>query len=128
MRSHPVIALAGSLVAACSAPPPTPAPIVVTPAAVVRDASLDAPGGTADATILVSAPDAELLDAAEFDCAEACTNYAVCWEQVHKGEDFRGGFRCTASCEHMAPADQPVWAAKILAAQRANKCKRVVED
>jgi hypothetical protein len=42
----------------------------------------------------------------EIDCADLCTDYALCWEEHNPGEDFRGGGECVASCEETSQADR----------------------
>jgi len=37
------------------------------------------------------------------DCADACTEIAVCWEEVNEGRDYNQGGMCTSSCEEAAP-------------------------
>ncbi len=48
---------------------------------------------------LAAAPDA----APPPDCASACTEIAVCWEEVNEGRDYNQGGMCTSSCEEAAP-------------------------
>lgn len=38
-------------------------------------------------------------------CEEACTQYAVCYEQTYD-KDFERGGECVSSCEEMAEADR----------------------
>lgn len=37
------------------------------------------------------------------DCANACTEIAVCWEEVNEGREYNQGGMCTSSCEEAAP-------------------------
>ncbi len=119
--------------AACGSPhPPVPSsPPVTAPAP--RGA------GTPDATValmpdaavpgVATQLDAGAPDAEPFDCAEPCTDYAVCWERVNQGRDFAGGRSCTAGCEHMTLEERTRWLARVAAAVRdPRKCKRLVED
>ena len=49
---------------------------------------------------LAAAPDAAPpLD----DCPNACTEIAVCWEEVNEGEDYHQGGWCTSECEEASP-------------------------
>ena len=102
--------------------PPPVTPTVATP--------IDAPPPDAPepaiATVIDAAPPP---DAEPFDCTEPCTEYAVCWEYVHKGRDYRGGSECTYQCERMAPADQAEWVKRVAAAfAKRRTCKTIVDD
>ncbi len=37
------------------------------------------------------------------DCAEACTQIAVCWEEQNPGQDYNQGGFCVSECEERAP-------------------------
>ncbi|MBL0215611.1 MAG: hypothetical protein IPQ07_17225 [Myxococcales bacterium] len=110
---------------------PAPGPPVTAPA--TRDVST--PDATVDLAPDAAVPavatqvDAGTPDAEPFDCAEPCTDYAVCWEHVNKGRDFAGGRNCSYGCEHMTPEERTSWLARVAAAVRdPRKCKRLVED
>ncbi len=52
---------------------------------------------------LAAAPDAAPpLD----DCANACTEIAVCWEEVNEGEDYHQGGWCTSECGEATPENR----------------------
>lgn len=38
-------------------------------------------------------------------CDDACTQYAVCYEEAYS-KDYSGGGECVTSCEEMAEADR----------------------
>ena len=52
---------------------------------------------------LVTAPDAAPPPA---DCASACTEIAVCWEEVNPGREYTQGGNCTSGCESATPEEQ----------------------
>jgi Cys-rich protein (TIGR04453 family) len=62
-----------------------------------------APAKTAPATATTSSapPPARVADAAPplDDCANACTEIAVCWEEENPGRDYNQGGFCVSSCE-----------------------------
>lgn len=48
-------------------------------------------------------------------CEDACTEYAVCSEEIHGGE-FHGGGACVSDCEERSPEEQAAYFACISAA------------
>jgi hypothetical protein len=81
MRVLPILALALGLAACGSSPPP-------------KRPDPRPPGPIAAAT-----------------CDDACTQYAVCYEQVYS-KDYSGGGECVTSCEEMAEADKSQYIAE----------------
>jgi len=73
------------LAAACGNP--APATTATPPAAATTSSSQPPAPPPADA--------APPLD----DCANACTEIAVCWEEQNPGEDYNQGGFCVSSCE-----------------------------
>jgi hypothetical protein len=61
--------------------------------------------------------------AAPVDCADLCTLYAGCYEEVYQ-EDFRGGFGCVESCEAKTPEDQQAYATLI----NSGDCKAIIGE
>jgi hypothetical protein len=41
-------------------------------------------------------------------CDDACTTYAMCYEEVH-GEDFRGGGDCVSTCEERTAEEKEAY-------------------
>jgi hypothetical protein len=93
-------------------------------------APIDAAPIAAPEPAVAAALDAALApDAEPFDCAEPCTDYAVCWERVNKGRDFAGGRVCDYNCSHMSPADRVDWVKRVAAAvKNPRKCRALVDD
>lgn len=52
---------------------------------------------------LIAAPDAAPPPA---DCANACTEIAVCWEEVNEGREYTQGGNCTSACDSATPDQQ----------------------
>jgi Cys-rich protein (TIGR04453 family) len=78
--------------AACGSQSPTPdqaAPPSTTPAASQTPA-------------LPPADAAPPLD----DCANACTEIAVCWEEENPGREYNQGGNCTSACESSTPEEK----------------------
>ena len=44
-------------------------------------------------------------------CDDACTQYAVCYEQVY-AKDYSGGGECVTSCDEMAEPDKTQYIAE----------------
>lgn len=63
-----------------------------------------APPSTAPAASQTPAP----ADAAPplDDCAEACTEIAVCWEEENPGREYTQGGNCTSACESSTPEEK----------------------
>jgi Cys-rich protein (TIGR04453 family) len=40
------------------------------------------------------------------DCAEACTEIAVCWEEENPGREYNQGGNCTSACESSTPEEK----------------------
>jgi hypothetical protein len=57
------------------------------------------------------------------DCADLCTIYAGCYEEVYQ-EDFRGGSGCVENCESMTAEDQQAYAAQI----NSGDCKAIIGE
>lgn len=55
------------------------------------------------------------------DCADLCTIYAGCYEEVYQ-EDFRGGAGCVESCEAETPEEQQAYAALI----HGSNCQQII--
>jgi hypothetical protein len=90
MRVLPILALVLGL-AACGSSPPPKRP----------DPRPPGPGSAATPTEPASAA----------TCDDACTQYAVCYEQVYS-KDYSGGGECVTSCEEMAEADRSQYIAE----------------
>jgi hypothetical protein len=73
------------------------------------------------------APQASAADASPppDDCANACTEIAVCWEEVNEGREYTQGGSCTAACGD-APLDQQKAFFECVARGRA-ECSKMVE-
>lgn len=67
------------------------------------------------------APDAAPLPP---DCATACTEIAVCHEEVYEKEYGEGGY-CTVVCEERTPAEKEAFLRCV--ADSRDACARVVE-
>ena len=85
MRLMPILLL---FVAGCGSQ--SPAPDRAAPAPETRPASEP----------LLAAPDAA---PPPDDCATACTEIAVCWEEVNDGREYTQGGMCSSGCESAAP-------------------------
>ena len=74
-----------------------------------------------------AAPQAAAADAAPppDDCANACTEIAVCWEEVNEGREYTQGGSCTAGCGDAPPAEQKAFF-ECVARGRA-ECAKMVE-
>jgi len=57
------------------------------------------------------APGSAAPPAAAATCDDACTQYAVCYEQVYS-KDYSGGGECVTSCEEMAEPDKSQYIAE----------------
>jgi tetratricopeptide (TPR) repeat protein len=56
-------------------------------------------------------------------CAEACTEIAACWEEVHGG-DYRGGGACTDRCGELEPPGRKQFYRCL---ERAKNCKATLK-
>lgn len=74
----------------------------------------------------VSEPQRTAADAGPLpeDCATACTEIAVCHEEVHEKEYGEGGY-CTHICEERGPDGQLAFFRCVAASRDA--CARMVE-
>ena len=82
------------------------------------------PGSTTAASrplpAIVARPEAVDPEAA---CAEACTEYASCYEEVHEVE-FRQGSGCTTACEGASGADRKRWCDCV---RNNTDCKKMID-
>ncbi len=71
---------------------------------------------------LVAAPDAAPpLD----DCANACTEIAVCWEEVNEGREYTQGGNCTSACDDAKPEEQKAFFDCVVKGR--SECSKMVE-
>lgn len=91
-----------------------------TPAAAPAPAP--APAATADPASTAPAPAAE-ADGPE-TCDDACTEIAVCYEEIYGG-DYRGGGACVDSCEERTDTDRAAYFACI---GRTTDCEAMMND
>jgi len=97
------------LVAACGSQ--SPAPEKVAPPPETRPANQP----------LVAAPDAA---PPPDDCANACTEIAVCWEEVNQGREYTQGGNCTSGCESATPEEQATFFACV--ARGRSACSEMI--
>ncbi|HEU5056712.1 MAG TPA: hypothetical protein VFU21_09300 [Kofleriaceae bacterium] len=73
------------------------------------------------------APQAAAADASPLpdDCANACTEIAVCWEEVNEGREYTQGGDCTAACGDAPPDEQKAFF-ECVARGRA-ECSKMVQ-
>jgi hypothetical protein len=70
---------------------------------------------------LAAAPDAAPpLD----DCANACTEIAVCWEEVNEGREYTQGGNCTSACGDATPDEQKAFFECV--SQGRSECSKMV--
>lgn len=98
----------------CGAPSAPPAASPAPPAPSSPPAPAVAAPSPAPA---VAAPSYET-----YECADWCTELAVCWEAQHPDQDYRNGGACVTKCEELAPAEQRAWANDIQAALERDDC------
>ena len=96
MRLLLVFALA--LMSGCGGRSPDPETSSPAPAAASeKPAPPDAPPAAASESQSEAPPE---------DCAYACTEIAVCWEEENEGREYTQGGSCTSGCEQATPDEQ----------------------
>ena len=70
---------------------------------------------------LVAAPDAA---PPPDDCANACTEIAVCWEEVNEGREYTQGGNCTSACDDATPDEQKAFFECV--SQGRSECSKMV--
>jgi Cys-rich protein (TIGR04453 family) len=58
------------------------------------------------------------------DCANACTEIAVCWEEVNEGREYTQGGNCTSACDDATPDEQKAFFECV--SQGRSECSKMV--
>ncbi len=110
-----LLVFALALMSGCGGQSPSSEPTTPAPAPAAASPQDKTPAPAADSA----------SEAPPEDCANACTEIAVCWEEVNEGREYNQGGNCTSGCESGTPDEQKAFFQCVVAGRA--ECAKMLE-